>query len=323
DDEQQRVVESFKQSSSLIRVLITGDIASEGVNLHAQCHELVHFDVPWSLIRIEQRNGRIDRYGQRTPPQITALLLDLSEVDGFDGDIYVFRRVLEKEHEAHQQLGDAASLMQQYDAVSEQRTIIDVLRGVKKIEEVLPEVEQVHPLSAFLQASLAQDSAPAPRRRDGHRAAQETSFETGLFDSDADFLVSGLTELHTQPGRPVSQGGVDLVLDEPTGLIQFTPGADLGRRLDHLPPTYLADRRVKETLRLTSRADVGNSRLRAALDDDSGTNWPDVHFLGPLHPVLDWMSDRVLAGVPSGEVFAIHGQEDRPWVIFQGTLTTA
>ena len=198
-----------------------------------------------------------------------------------------------------------------------------MLRSAKDVEEVLPEVEQLHPMNAFLQGLLAQDSAPATRRRDGHRAAQETSFETGLFASDADFLVSGLTELHTQPGRPVAQGGVDLVLDEPTGLIQFTPGEDLGRRLDHLPQTYLADRRVKETLRLTSRADVGNSRLRAALDDDSGTNWPDVHFLGPLHPVLDWMSDRVLAGVPSGEVFAIHGQVDRPWVIFQGTLTTA
>ncbi len=70
---------------------------------------------------------------------------------------------------------------------------------------------------------------------------------------------------------------------------------------------------MKETLRLTSRRDVASRRLRAALDDDSGTNWPDVHFLGPLHPVLDWMSDRVLAGVPpSGEVFAIHGRVDRP-----------
>src|SRR5699024_11446275 len=57
-----------------------------------------------------------------------------------------------------------------YPTLFRSRTIIDVLRGVKKIEEVLPEVEQVHPLSAFLQASLAQDSAPAPRRRDGHRA---------------------------------------------------------------------------------------------------------------------------------------------------------
>src|SRR5699024_11950968 len=62
DIEQQDVVESFKKKSSPIRVLVTGDLASEGVNLHSQCHELVHFDIPWSLIRIEQRNGRIDRY---------------------------------------------------------------------------------------------------------------------------------------------------------------------------------------------------------------------------------------------------------------------
>src|SRR5699024_3145516 len=93
---------------------------------------------------------------------------------------------------------------------------------------------------------------------------QETSFETGLFTSDADFLVSGLTELHAEPGRPVANGGVDLVLDPPTGLIHFTPGEDLGRRLDHLPQTYLKDRRVKETLRLTSRTDVATSRRRAA-----------------------------------------------------------
>ncbi|UJH69568.1 C-terminal helicase domain-containing protein [Ornithinimicrobium sp. INDO-MA30-4] len=46
DQEQQEVVESFKQESSPIRILITGDVASEGVNLHLQCHELVHYDIP-------------------------------------------------------------------------------------------------------------------------------------------------------------------------------------------------------------------------------------------------------------------------------------
>jgi SNF2 family DNA or RNA helicase len=70
DKDQQDIVDSFKLESSPTRVLITGDVASEGVNLHSQCHHLVHYDIPWSLIRIEQRNGRIDRYGQRHRPEI-------------------------------------------------------------------------------------------------------------------------------------------------------------------------------------------------------------------------------------------------------------
>ena len=91
DVEQQEIVGGFKQERAPIRVLVTGDVASEGVNLHAQCHELIHYDIPWSLIRIEQRNGRIDRYGQKHPPRITALLLDPSS-DEFAGDIRVLHR---------------------------------------------------------------------------------------------------------------------------------------------------------------------------------------------------------------------------------------
>src|SRR5699024_3145517 len=83
------------------------------------------------------------------------------------------------------------------------------------------------------------------------------------------------------PRRPCANCRGDYVLGPPTGLSQFTPGEGLGRRLDHLPQTSLKDRRVKETLRLTSRTYLAASRLRAALDDDTGTNWPDVHFLGP------------------------------------------
>ncbi len=53
-----------------VRVLIATDAAGEGIDLQAHCHRLVNFDVPFNPSRLEQRVGRIDRYGQREDPEI-------------------------------------------------------------------------------------------------------------------------------------------------------------------------------------------------------------------------------------------------------------
>jgi hypothetical protein len=42
-----------------LRILLCSDVASEGLNLHYFCHRLVHFDLPWSLMVFQQRNGRV------------------------------------------------------------------------------------------------------------------------------------------------------------------------------------------------------------------------------------------------------------------------
>ena len=50
---------------SKVRILLATDAASEGIDLQNHCHRLVHYEIPWNPNRLEQRNGRVDRHGQK------------------------------------------------------------------------------------------------------------------------------------------------------------------------------------------------------------------------------------------------------------------
>ncbi|WP_067190477.1 helicase-related protein [Micrococcus lylae] len=362
DQEQLEIVDSFKQAHSPIRVLVTGDVASEGVNLHLQCHQLVHYDIPWSLIRLEQRNGRVDRYGQRTPPQITALLLEPTHPT-FSGDLRVLTRLVEKEHEAHTTLGDAASLMGQYDVEAEEKAIRRVLAGQADLDAVVDSPAEVAsrpgptgmfarfaakaaarqagttttaPASASPLTSSSSDSASAsptsaPPTSNTPGSAPPTSTRSG---SSAEvtatstlepltFLREGLLQVFERPEQaPAERGGGVLWREHANEHIaSLVPPPDLAGRLDVLPQSYLKDRHVKEKFTLATTRQKGKDLLARALADTSDSTWPEAHFLGPLHPVLDWISDRALASLGRNEVFAVRGTVEHPTVLLNGTLT--
>ncbi|MFN8441783.1 MAG: helicase-related protein [Caldilineaceae bacterium] len=67
------LTERFQRQEQLI--LISTDTAAEGLNLQARCHHLIHLELPFNPNRLEQRNGRIDRYGQQYEPIIHYLYL--------------------------------------------------------------------------------------------------------------------------------------------------------------------------------------------------------------------------------------------------------
>ncbi|MFT4187824.1 MAG: C-terminal helicase domain-containing protein [Aeromicrobium sp.] len=228
DTDQQAVVESFKLESSPIRVLVTGDVASEGVNLHLQCHHLVHYDIPWSLIRIQQRNGRVDRYGQKNPPRITTLLLD-PDVENSLGDLRVLTRLMEREHEAHQALGDSASLMGKHDVKTEEDEIRKVLAGQQRFEDTVREVGQVGVGDSFddLFARLIGDT------NDGSEQ-QATDGPTAVYDADLDFLRDALDEVLETPGRPWPDG-VSWKEEPAHQIADVAPSPDLRKRLEVLP----------------------------------------------------------------------------------------
>lgn len=317
DVEQQEVVESFKLASSPIRVLVTGDIASEGVNLHAQCHELIHYDIPWSLIRVEQRNGRIDRYGQQHPPRITTMLLN-PDNDKFRGDVRVITRLLQRENEAHTALGDAASLMGMYDADAEERAIMQALSSGADFDDVVPEVtavaESEDPFAMFLAMVAEADDSPGV-------AADEVR-DLALFDSADTYLVEALRELSDTPESSLARGGFGLDIRPAHNVLAVTPPRDLAQRLAVLPQSYMQAQNVTESLLLATSNQAANTALKQARDDPHrSSQWPDAHYLGPLHPILDWASDRALAQLARNEVFAIPGDVEAPTVLLVGTLT--
>ncbi|GJF12541.1 helicase [Mycolicibacterium cyprinidarum] len=317
DVDQQEIVDSFKLQTSPIRVLVTGDVASEGVNLHAQCHHLIHYDIPWSLIRIEQRNGRIDRYGQKHPPVISSLILEPSDPD-FSGDLRVLSRLLERENQAHSTLGDVASLMGKHSVTEEENVIRDVLAKGAELDDAVRSADEVaggDDLDAFFAQFDTVDDAAAPL---------PPSPRQSLYPDDLTFLDEALhAAFHDMPHAQPDQGGIGWTVSAPHGIAELSPPSDLRQRLAQLPQNYLQHGRVLERLKLATNTAVGDAQLRVAREGKgiNNTTWPEAHYLGPLHPVLDWASDRALTALGRNQVFAIRGDVDAPTVLLMGTLT--
>jgi len=65
DDERKAKIDDISPDGP--RVLVATDCLSEGVNLQEKFTAVIHYDLPWNPNRLEQREGRVDRYGQKSP----------------------------------------------------------------------------------------------------------------------------------------------------------------------------------------------------------------------------------------------------------------
>ncbi len=92
DDVRRERIDAMKSSDQ--RVLVATDCLSEGINLHDLFTAVLHYDLPWNPNRLEQREGRVDRFGQ-TSDTVKALLL-YSKDNPVDGVVLnvILRKVL-------------------------------------------------------------------------------------------------------------------------------------------------------------------------------------------------------------------------------------
>ena len=296
DMDQQRVVEDFGNAARPLRLLVCSDVASEGINLHFHCHRLIHFDMPWSLMVFQQRNGRVDRYGQERTPHIVYLVTE-SANETIRGDTRILEVLAEKDEQAHRNIGDPSAFMRVYDIEAEEKITRDAIAAGEQADRfdarLSPSASDGDDLLAlFLGTRGPEDEALS-------ETPEAPPAPTSLFDSDLAYCEAALHRLREKDRTLRFESdvtGTVLTLDAPE---------DLRRRFGYFP------REVSpENGRFALTAD--RNRMRDAIADSrrEETAWPTVHYLWRLNPVVGWLNDRmlaafgrheapVLAGVPS------------------------
>ena len=285
DTEQQDLVDRFGRLDDPMRVLLCSDVASEGLNLHYFCHRLVHFDLPWSLMVFQQRNGRVDRYGQKHQPQIVYLFTEAS-TDKIRGDLRILEILAAKDEQAALNLGDPSAFLNVFDPDKEAEKVSDfMVQGMspEQVESTLDHAAQAEDDNEgdYLLSLFGGDAAPAPVS-----STEQIDEPSSLFDSDYHYAKTALTQLNQ------SNTLCQWAADDGEQIVSITAPRDLQERLKQLPREVQASNDLYALCANPERMASAIETARQARSEDD--TWPQLHYLWPQHPIMDWLGDRVL-----------------------------
>ncbi len=264
-DDRERIKAEFQAdpSRSPVRVLVATDAASEGIDLQRQCWRMLHWEIPWNPSRLEQRNGRVDRHGQRHPfVEIRHFVPEGWENDpsGFATELGFLSRVAYKVEQVRDDLGSVGSVLA--DQVG------DAMLGKRaKIDDDAIDRARSRPATKVLQVER--------KLREGlarcHERLEESIDELNLTPARVERVVATALEVANQPGlipaeddgefwlpplggswQRTSEGMIDRLSGDE---LPFTFDTDLAAGRDDIVFCHLGHRLVAQSLRLL-RAEV-------------------------------------------------------------------
>jgi ERCC4-related helicase len=277
DIEQQQIVEDFGREESGLRLLIASDVASEGINLHYLSHRLIHFDIPWSLMVFQQRNGRIDRYGQEETPLIHYLLIQ-SQTEKIKGDMRILDLLIQKDEEATKNIGDPSALMGVYDIDAEEAKTASAVEQGQSAEEFEAQALSADQDEALDLLSFLEQGQSASEE---HSSSERISRMPTLFEDDFAYARTALTKLSYDQG-------MNLDIDPEQRILQVSMPDDLAYRFRFLPREIQPENGL---LTFTDDRQTMQEEIKRCRKDEQA--WPRLHYLWPLHPAMQWLSDRV------------------------------
>ena len=202
DSEQREEVKAAFQTApevSPVRILLATDAASEGLDFQNHCSRLIHYEIPWNPNRMEQRNGRVDRHGQKAKQVMIYHFVGqgykerstrsfTGHASDMDADLEFLMRVAIKIETIREDLGKVGSVIarQVEEAMLGQRTALHTEDAEKEAQPIRKMLRFERDLQKQTQALKEQ--------------YQETRRELRLFPDNIQKVVEVALLLAGQPG---------------------------------------------------------------------------------------------------------------------------
>ncbi len=218
EDERESIKAAFQANPDLdpVRILLATDTASEGIDLQRQCHRLVHVEIPWNPNRLEQRNGRIDRHGQRNPTadifHFVGAGYEVAEPGSIEADLEFLARAAAKIDRIRNDIGSAGPVIadQVQEAMLGGRSTFDE----RKVDETVAARAKLTQKERNLREKITELAAAATESRDA----------LGLSPDRLERAVNKALELDNQPQLQVAT----LARGEQQHRVLTVPPLDLG-----------------------------------------------------------------------------------------------
>jgi len=241
-EERARIEDEFNHGQS--RLLFATDAASEGIDLQHSCHIMANYELPWNPNRLEQRIGRIHRYGQEEEVKVWNFLFD----DTRESEI--FEMLQTKVEEIRSQLGNTADVLGILDDIDVDSLIMESIENdeppsatKEELEEMIEERQRT--LEEWYERSLVDTSTfDAESRRQIQKVVDESEDVYGSEGDIREFFEQAVDVF----GGEFEKRGTNLYQAElPDGINSPGQGATFGPftfdrdfAMDHEDITYLA-----------------------------------------------------------------------------------
>ncbi|MGW0981102.1 DISARM system SNF2-like helicase DrmD [Streptomyces xiamenensis] len=281
------------------RILLATDAAGEGIDLQRYCHRLVNYDIPFNPNKLEQRIGRIDRWGQREDPEVRHFIGTgwQDAADGsYDADLEFLARIAQKMTTMTEALGEANAVINE--------TVQRRMAGHPARPDDLTTIDNA--TRAGTGTIPTEDNVTAQTQRLAAQYEQSVE-ELGITPDNIKRVVdTALALTHQQPLTPADllDGMSDTLLttieDEP-----YDPAApDFAQSLFTVPPLHdtwvRATRGLAHRLRPTERRPITFDPAVAAQGRD------DVVLAHLSHPLVSMSTGLLRAAVWNSDAVGLH-----------------